>query len=813
MSHRRVLLLVALGISTGPIHAQKLDGRLTVHADKPGHAISPKFFGMMTEEINHAYDGGLYAELIRNRALTDDKSKPVFWSAVGDNTDSVLVLDKNCPVSGTVLTRGLRVDAGRATPTHAVGTSNAGYWGIPVKPKTRYKATFFARGLGGFRGPLTASIADRDGSVVIADAKVERITEGWRQYSVTFTTSESPSSFTNRFQITTRVPGVFELTQVSLFPPTFKNRLNGMRPDLMHLMAGLRPKFLRLPGGNYLEGNTIAERFDWKKTIGPISQRPGHPCPWGYPSTDGMGLLEFLEWCQDLRMEPLLGVFAGYALRGEHISSGPGLQPFVQDALDEIEYIAGSTSTKWGARRAKDGHPKPFPLHYVEIGNEDWYDRSQSYEGRFAQFFDALRKRFPKLKLIATMPVKDRVPDLIDDHFYRSADEMARDSGHYDSYSRKGPKIFVGEWATTEGMPTPHLRAALGDATWLTGMERNSDIVELEAYAPLFVNVNRGAWQWSTNLIGYDAGSSFGSPAYWVQALFGQNTGDHVLPYDLKVDRTAEKPTMYAGQAGVGTYRTDAEYKKFKVTVGGQTVGQDDFSHDAGTWKFGPGSWKIEDGVLHQTSDQRGTRALTGSEDWTDCTIEVKAKKNSGREGFFVLFHSKSDGSFWQWNVGGWNNTREAIQIVRGEGSSTEVGQSMPVKIESGRWYDLKVELKSGLISCYLDGKLIKQVRESLPTVEPVYVAASKVNSTGEVILKLVNVSDKYAQIQVDIKGLSRRRSDAPAWLLTGKPLDQNTVQEPNRVVPHRITIPGNSKGIKPTLPPHSLVVVRLMPG
>jgi alpha-N-arabinofuranosidase len=215
------------------------------------------------------------------------------------------------------------------------------------------------------------------------------------------------------------------------------------------------------------------------------------------------------------------------------------LQPFVDDALDEIEYVTGDASTKWGAERVKDGHPAPFPLTYVEIGNEDGFDGSHSYDGRFAQFFDAIKAKYPNLKCIATAGGKDnigsrvkltqRVPDAIDEHYYRTAGEMEDDAAHYDSYDRNGPKVFVGEWATREGGPTTNMNAALGDAAWMTGMERNSDVVILASYAPLFVNVNPGGMEWPSDLIGYDALSSYGSPSYYAQKMFNTNLGTSVL--------------------------------------------------------------------------------------------------------------------------------------------------------------------------------------------------------------------------------------------------------------------------------------------
>jgi alpha-N-arabinofuranosidase len=254
-----------------------------------------------------------------------------------------------------------------------------------------------------------------------------------------------------------------------------------------------------------------------------------------------MGLLEFLEWCEDLDMQPLLAVYAGYSMRQEHVNPGPDLDPYIQDALEEVEYVTGSVETKWGAQRAKDGHPKPFKLTYVEIGNEDWFDKSNSYDGRFAQYYDAFKKKYPQLQLIATTPVKSRKPDVVDDHFYETAEHFFNDVHHYDKTDRNGPKIFVGEWATREGSPTPNFGAALGDAAWMTGMERNGDLVIMDAYAPLLVNVNPGGMQWESDLIGYDAVSSYGSPSYYAQGLFNTQRGVEVLQSTL----TGEGPRLF----------------------------------------------------------------------------------------------------------------------------------------------------------------------------------------------------------------------------------------------------------------------------
>jgi alpha-N-arabinofuranosidase len=374
-----------------------------------------------------------------------------------------------------------------------------------------------------------------DTDKVLASDTVPALSGEWKQYRFAMHTGAdvTPSS-KNHLLLAFDKPGTAWLQLVSVFPPTYHNRPNGNRVDIMEMLAAMHPAFLRLPGGNYLEGDHINERFDWKKTIGPLVDRPGHRSPWNYRSTDGMGLLEYLEWCEDLHMQPVLAVYAGYSLRQEHVNPGPDLQPYVDDALDELEYVTGDTSTKWGAERAKDGHPAAFPLKYVEIGNEDEFDRSKSYDGRYAQFYDAIKKKYPNLQLIATTPVKGHVMDVLDDHYYRRAQQFFDDVHHYDNSARNGPKIFVGEWATREGTPTTNFGAALGDAAWMTGMERNSDLIVMASYAPLFVNVNPDGMQWSGDLIGYNAFSVYGSPSYYAQVMFSNHLGTDIVPADLE---------------------------------------------------------------------------------------------------------------------------------------------------------------------------------------------------------------------------------------------------------------------------------------
>jgi alpha-N-arabinofuranosidase len=501
---------------------------LTIDAQDAGKPVSPMLYGLMTEEINHSYDGGLYAQLLSNHTFRNNWAGVEGWGLIRNgDAKAEAKIDKEAGPSKALPT-SLKLKIEEASEGNEAGLSNVGYWGIPVRSHTRYEGGFYAKAEG--LDVLTAKLVSDATGAVLASTQVTLYGGDWQQYKYSLETgSVGATSDKNHLELTMAKPGTFWIQLATLFPPTFNNRGNGLRVDLMEKMAAMHPHFVRLPGGNYLEGDEMKDWYNFKETIGPLVDRPGHQAPWTYWSTDGMGLLEFLEWTEDLKVEPVLAVYAGYALKHDYAKPGKDLEPYVQAALDEVEYVTGDVSTKWGAERAKDGHPAPFPLHYIEIGNEDEFDKSGSYDARFAQFAEALRKKYPQYKLIATTPVKEAAgtePDVIDDHYYKSPADMFDLVHHYDAAPRTGPKVFVGEWATRSGSPTPNMGDALGDAAWMTSMERNSDLIVMASYAPLLVNVNPGGMQWSTDLIGYDAVKSYGSPSYWAQVMFGGKIGD-----------------------------------------------------------------------------------------------------------------------------------------------------------------------------------------------------------------------------------------------------------------------------------------------
>jgi alpha-N-arabinofuranosidase len=521
------LLLSALLLSN-TLHAQTA-GQLTIDTGTIVHPVSPMLYGLMTEEINHSYDGGLYAQLLSNNTFRSSWDGVESWGLIREgDAKAEVMLDKSTGPSAALAT-SLKLTVDTAAPGSEAGLSNAGYWGIPIHAHTSFKGSFYGK-VDGDLGPLTVKLIDNNTGTVLARTTVALKPGAWSRYDYTLTTGDARPSKDAHVSFTVAHPGTLWLQLMTLMPPTFHDRPNGNRIDLMEMMAAMHPHFLRLPGGNYLEGDTLKDWYNFKETIGPLVDRPGHQAPWSYWSTDGMGLLEFLEWCEDLKVQPVLAVYAGYSLKHQVVKPGKDMEPYVQAAVDEVEYVTGDVSTRWGAERARDGHPAPFPLHYIEIGNEDWFDKTGSYDARYAQIAKALRKAYPQYKLIATTPVKetdaDAKADLIDDHYYESPARMFDLVHKYDNAPRNGPKIFVGEWATRSGSPTPDFGDALGDAAWMTSMERNSDLIEIASYAPLLVNVNPGAMQWPTDLIGFDALKAYGSPSYYAQALFGAHIGD-----------------------------------------------------------------------------------------------------------------------------------------------------------------------------------------------------------------------------------------------------------------------------------------------
>jgi len=784
----RFLLLSAVLVAQSL--APAAEATLTIRADQPVHPISPILYGLMTEEINHSYDGGLYAELVQNRAFLDDAAKPAHWSPVGGAT---LALDRTDPVNTTALPVSLRVDL----PAEGGGVMNDGYWGIPVVGGRPCTLTFRARATG-LTGPLEARLESADGRTVWARADITGVGTAWTTCTATLTpTGPTPGTTEGRLVIAARSGGSLWLSLVSLFPPTHNDRPNGLRPDLMARMRAMKPTFLRLPGGNYLEGHRIADRFPWAATLAPVDQRPGHPGCWRYRSSDGMGLYEMLLWCEDLGVEPLLGVFAGYALKGEVVSDPEGLKPFVQEALDEIEFLIGPETSTWGARRAALGHPKPFPLRYVEIGNEDWFDKSKSYDARYAAFHDAIKARWPHLQLIATMPITSRTPDLVDDHYYASPMGMLGKAARYDGADRKGPRIFVGEWATLEGgfrppdggNPTPSLRAALSDAAFLTGLERNSDLVVMAAYAPLLTNVNPGGAQWRTNLIGYDNLRSFGSPSWVVQCCFAEFTGDTVVSSTLVCGRRMPTPAVpAAGRVALVAERGDVSVGGLQGAPGAwTTTGR--VESVAGAYAL-KAQGRLQAGDL-ATGDVQMQGAVTlGS---PEAVLRWSLRDRDHHEQVALLVEA--------------HQARVTFLTPQASGDLGKIALANTV----GRAVPVEWSVTGDRLLARVDGRLVYEGAIAMATPPALYAATSRAGQ-GDVLIKLVNASPEALTMAIDLGGIPALAAQAERVVVTGRPEDRNDVDDPDRIRPVRDVLAISGPHLDLTLAANSLTCLRLHP-
>ena len=504
---------------------------ITVNTATAGATVSPTLFGAFMEDINYGGEGGTYNDEVRNSGFNDSTDPLNAWSAAtAAGVTASLAADATTGPTSALTRSGKLTIAGGVSATARAGIANAGYFGVAIAPSTAYAVSFYAKATAGFTGPLTLSLESVTGTVY-ATATVSSITTGWAQYTATLTTAaNAPVTSANRFVISTTSGTAngatiwFGATYVN--PPAYAAAANHLRVDLMQKLAAMKPAIFRVPGGNYLEGNTYADRFQWSQTIGPIDQRPGHyNSAWGYWSTDGMGLDEYLQMAEEVGSEPVLAVYAGYTLTGTS-DTGAVLTADVTDAVNELHYVLDPVTTSWGAMRAANGHPAPYGVKQVEVGNEDFF--SSTYNTRYPLFGTAIRAAFPSLKLIATSTSTGGSGyDVVDDHFYNSPQWFMANSGHYDAASRTGPKVFVGEWAANTGTPTNDMISALGDAAWLMGLERNSDLVTMESYAPIWANVN--GYQWRPDLIGFDATSSYGSPSYYAQVMLANQHGTTVV--------------------------------------------------------------------------------------------------------------------------------------------------------------------------------------------------------------------------------------------------------------------------------------------
>jgi alpha-L-arabinofuranosidase len=552
--------LVAAGTAAAASHTLKVD------LGAPAKPISADLFGIFYEDLNYAADGGLYAELIQNRSFEYNATERAdwgpfsFWELVkSDEGEGHLGLGDYRPIHANnphyLILNVLK-------PGGGVGIVNKGFDQIPLVAGKQYEASFWT--YQAFMGrkwgssaeeqlkpmPVTVRLEGSDGSV-LAGAKFEISGRTWTKHSATLTPSRSDPAA--RFVLLAQEPGGIALDMVSLMPhDTFKGRANGLRPDLAQAIADLKPRFIRFPGGCLVHGSGVHAYYDWKHTVGPLEQRRAARNSWGYHQTMGLGYFEYFQFCKDVGAFAVPVVTAGVCC--QHAGDSPGrgqeglpmaeMPGYIQDVLDLIEWANGPATSKWGAVRAAAGHPEPFELKYLGVGNEDAI--TPEFKERFAMINDVLREKHPEIVVIGTSgPFPDgedfelgwsfaRELDLamVDEHYYRPPQWFWGSLERYDSYDRAGPKVYIGEYAAHEPDRRNTLRSAIAEAAWLTSLERNGDIVVFSSYAPLLAR--RGHTQWHPDMIYFNATEVFPSLNHAVQNLFGHHAGDSYVPTTLE---------------------------------------------------------------------------------------------------------------------------------------------------------------------------------------------------------------------------------------------------------------------------------------
>ena len=561
---KRLLLSLALSL---PLVANAQVNEMTVKVSKPGAKIQNTMYGIFFEDINYAADGGLYAEMIKNRSFEFPQNL-MGWIPFG----KFQIMDQGGPFDKNP--HYLRL----SDPGHVhkrTGVENEGFFGVAVKKGETYRFSLYARCPEGGDGRLYVQLVDNDTMGEHQEFTSDTLNikgKDWKKYSVTIKSRKTIDDAHLRLFLAGK-RGQKKLTtvdieHVSMFPTdTWKGRENGMRKDLAQALFDLKPGVFRFPGGCIVEGTDLNQRYQWKNSVGPVENRPLNENRWentfpyrlypDYHQSYGLGFFEFFQLCEDFGCEALPVISCGLSCQFQneiedektvHVALDD-LDPYIQDALDLIEFANGDVNTTWGKVRADMGHPAPFNLHYLGVGNEQWdYKDNPAFTSRLKKFLDVLKKKHPEIKYIGTTgpdsegwkfdmlqpKMKELKADLYDEHFYRNeAWFMDKVNRHrYDKYDRKGPKVFAGEYACHgKGKKWNHFNASLMEAAFMTGFERNADVVHMATYAPLFAHVK--GWQWRPDMIWYDNLRMFKSCSYYVQQLYGHYKGTNVLPITM----------------------------------------------------------------------------------------------------------------------------------------------------------------------------------------------------------------------------------------------------------------------------------------
>ena len=721
-------------------------------------------YGLFFEDINHAADGGLYAELIQNRSfeyceidkpdytpLTAwDKSAGAKWEVVSES-----------PLNQENL-HYLRVEAGAGDFIR-----NAGYnTGIFVEEGKRYDFSVFARA--DKAATVAISIQDVTGKVYALDRlAIEDTTGVWKKYELTLKAVNT--SYEGKLVITFEESGVYEFDMVSLFPQdTFMGRKGGLRRDIAEALMEMKPKFMRFPGGCLTHDGSLNDQdrnsmYRWRRTLGKVEERPTWRNNWRYNQTLGLGYYEYFCFCEDIGAKPLPVLPGGF---NPHKGEGVAIEnigEWVQEALDLIEFANGAADTKWGSVRAQMGHPQPFNMEYLGIGNEEIGD---GFFERYPYFHNAIREKYPEIKLINTAgpfavgegydvgweSAKKYGSDLVDEHYYSSPEWFLANMHHYEDYDANGPRVFLGEYASWGNT----YYNAIVEAAYMTHLER-SKAVALACYAPMLCNVDYVNWK--PDMLWFNNHTIMKTPNYYVQKLFMENQGTDAVRFDMENLDEVIKLVDTENLAGdIIIAGNDVEGKIWDVTytASGKITKLSDID--------------ITDNAEH---------IVHKVEQDAQYTLEFKFKRSAGRKGLKIFFGA-TDNSRVQWEFGGWDNWDcNIVSLVNGRGSTISHRIFHVEDIE----YTLRLEVDGRGIKTYVNGVLYNDTIDRLPELEELYVTAATDEETGNTILKVVNLTGEAKSVQLELEGEEKHLAFINA--LRGHALtDENELDQPEKVCP-----------------------------
>ncbi len=816
-------------------------GRIVVKTAEKRIPVTRNLYGIFIEDINRAGDGGLYPEMIRNRTF-EDSIPPKDCTAV-DNGYAIVsdsgwrdefnhgeglsrwVRDNNTAYTSIPAwyCQGARMelDTGDTLNRHrqaALSVAfqkggciwNTGYCGIPQRAGASYVFYMFVKS--DEEKKLTVSIKKGDQTFCSTEFVVSG--EKYCRYDAVLTAIEDSTDA--KLEICCHDGGEIKFGFISLMPAdTYRG--HGLRKDIVEKLKALNPKFLRFPGGCIVEGFSPATAMCFRNTVGPVWERPGHLLMWHYRTYNGLGFHEYLQLCEDLDMEPLYVFNCGMTCQARNsvLMEGQALEDMIQDTLDAIEYAVGTEDSKWGRLRAEMGHPEPFKMNYLEIGNEN---SGPDYEERYLRCYEAIHQRYPWIKFVANTHVEEHgLPvDIVDEHFYNTAEYFAENTHYYDNYDREGPEIFLGEVSVVRGY-VGQLYGALGEAAFLIGAERNQDVVSFISYAPLLENVNYNAW--FPNMIRFNNSESFAIPSYYVWKLFGNNRGEYV------VNSIEETKDIYRPVKGMGSIMgapglrfRNSKWNGKEVKVTHELMGRAEARAD-GFCVTAPDEEQIEESRKISRIDPEKVFLVFGEEEVTEGIFEIEVFADPGREITIGVYSSRVPKQVYvsdetdpprDWNA---QNVNPFLWKIK-DGISTfeekafpnciELSAAAKAELKIGEFNQFRYEVNGKEMLLYLNGKLLHEA--SVPAFKALTSIAGDTDS--EIIIKVVNMSEEDDEIEIlldcDVE------DDYEAYVVSGEKTAENSFERPQNVcdVIHRLT--GSARKFAYKAPALSANVIRL---